>query len=155
MTCETICVEMPCEQAAELYRFCSEHRLTLDELVDQFLRWCVREPEAFMEWYEKCEKEEPSPMNRTPGMPEITQDELIAHIEDENFLRVYGNPVLVRSNDGAHDCVLMSVEYYERMERKLKEMKERICALCDAGMESEEENSDGQGHSYRTGTKDE
>ena len=50
MTYETICVEMPCEQAAELYRFFSEHRVTLDELVDQFLRWCIREPEAFMEW---------------------------------------------------------------------------------------------------------
>ena len=68
MAYETICVEMPCEQAAELYRFCSEHRLTLDELVDQFLRWCIREPDAFREWYEKCEKEEPCPMNRTPGM---------------------------------------------------------------------------------------
>ena len=32
MAYETICIEMPCEQAAELYRFCSEHRLTLDEL---------------------------------------------------------------------------------------------------------------------------
>lgn len=155
MAYETICIEMPCEQAVELYRFCSEHRVTLDELVDQFLRWCIREPKAFMEWYEKCKKEEPSPMNRTPGMSEITQDELIAHIEDENFLRVYGNPVWVRSNNGTHDCVLMSIEYYERMERQLKEMKERIRALCDADMESEEENSDGQGHSYRTGTKDE
>ena len=50
MAYETICIEMPCEQAAELYRFCSEHRLTLDELVDQFLRWCIRVPDAFMEW---------------------------------------------------------------------------------------------------------
>lgn len=155
MAYETIYIEMPCEQAAELYRFCSEHRVTLDELVDQFLRWCIREPEAFREWYEKCEKEEPCPMNRTPGMPEITQDELIAHIEDENFLRVYGNPVWVRSRDGTHDCVLMSIEYYERMERQLKKMKERIRALCDADMESEEGNSDGQGHSCSTGTKDE
>ena len=94
-------------------------------------------------------------MNRTPGMSEITQAELIAHIEDENFLRVYGNPVWIRSNDGPHDCVLMSIEYYERMERQMKEMKERIRALCDADMESEEENSDGQGYSYSTGTKDE
>ena len=47
---------MPCEQAAELYRFCSEHRVTLDELVDQFLRWCIREPKALMEWYEKCKR---------------------------------------------------------------------------------------------------
>lgn len=149
MTYETICVEMPCEQAAELYRFCSEHRVTLDELVDQFLRWCIREPDAFMEWYEKCDKEKLFPMNRELGMPEI------AHIEDENFLRVYGNPVWIRPNDGEHDCVLMSIEYYERMERQLKEMKERIRALCDADVESEEENSDGQGHSYSTGTKDE
>ena len=94
-------------------------------------------------------------MNRTPGMPEITQDGLIAHIEDENFLRVYGNPVWIRSNDGELDCVLMSIEYFERMERQMKEMKERIRALCDADMESEEENSDGQGHSCSTGTKDE
>ena len=36
-----------------------------------------------------------------------------------------------------------------------EEMKERIRALCDADMESKEENSDGQGHSCSTGTKDE
>lgn len=66
MAYETICVEMPCEQAAELYRFCSEHRVTLDELVDQFLRWCIREPEAFMKWYEKCEK--PANKKSSPKM---------------------------------------------------------------------------------------
>lgn len=50
-------------------------------------------------------------------MPEITEDELVAHIEDDDFLLVYGNPVLIRSKDGQHDCVLMSVEYYERQLR--------------------------------------
>lgn len=155
MTYETICIEMSWEEAAAVYRYCSEHRITLDELVDQFLHWCIREPEAFRKWYEECKREEaalPITARESLNMPEITQQELIAHIEDENFLRVYGNPVLVRSDDGKCDCVLMSVEYFERMERRIRALEARICELS-AGDGKEAEDR-GQGHSCGAGEKD-
>ena len=62
-------------------------------------------------------------------MPEITEEELVAHIEDDDFLLVYGNPVLIRSKDGKHDCVLMSIEYYERRKRLYEEQKEKLSAM--------------------------
>lgn len=137
MAYETISIEMSWKEAAAVYRYCSEHRITLDELVDQFLRWCIREPEAFKKWYEECGWEEAaSPITaREPlNMPEITQRELIAHIEDENFLRVYGNPALIRSDDGKCDCVLISVEYFERMEKRIQALEAQICELSAKNM---------------------
>ena len=94
MSSVTVNIEMPCDQAAEIYRLCSEWRITLDELVDQFMRWCIREPEAFKTWY--CENRhllDEQTMARKPdrrqlNMPEITEDELVAHIEDDDFLLV-------------------------------------------------------------------
>ena len=128
MSLITIPIEMPCDQAAEIYRLCSERRITLDELVDQFMRWCIREPEAFKAWYGENRhllNEQPmalKPEHRRLDMPEITEDELVAHIEDDDFLLVYGNPILIRSKDGRHDCVLMSIEYYERQQRMIEQI---------------------------------
>ena len=146
MSSVTVNIEMPCDQAAELYRFCSERRVTLDELVDQFMRWCIREPEAFKTWY--CKNRhllDEQTMARKPdrrqlNMPEITEDELVAHIEDDDFLLVYGNPILIRSKDGRHDCVLMSIEYYERQQR----MTEQVSAMIDesiSGMNEQRKES--------------
>lgn len=64
-------------------------------------------------------------------MPEISEDELIAHIEDDDFVKVYGNPILIRSKDGNHDCVLMTIEYYERQIRLLEEMEAAIQKMAD------------------------
>ena len=146
MSSVTVNIEMPCDQAAELYRFCSERRVTLDELVDQFMRWCIREPEAFKAWYGENRHllDEPpvvrKPDRRQLNMPEITEDELAAHIEDYDFLLVYGNPILIRSKDGRHDCVLMSIEYYERQQK----MIEQIVAMTDesvSGMSEQRKES--------------
>lgn len=59
-------------------------------------------------------------------MPEISEDELVAHIEDDDFFMVYGNPVLIRSKDGNHDCVFMSVGFYNRHIKRLEEMEAAI-----------------------------
>lgn len=59
-------------------------------------------------------------------MPEISEEELVAHIEDEDFIKVYGNPILIRSKDGKHDCVIMTIEYYERWIKRLKEFEANI-----------------------------
>lgn len=52
MEFETINIKIPSNEAVELYRFCSEKRFTLDELVEQFMLWCVRELEVAKTWYE-------------------------------------------------------------------------------------------------------
>ena len=47
---------------------------------------------------------------------------------DDDFSLVYGNPVLIRSKDGKYDCVLMSIEYYNRRKRLYEEQKEKLSA---------------------------
>lgn len=68
-------------------------------------------------------------MKKRLYMPEISEDELVAHIEDDDFLEVYGNPVIIRSKDGNHDCVLMSMKYYERIQKELEQMEKTIAEL--------------------------
>ena len=116
MPYETINIELPTDEAVKLFRLCSENRITVDELVDQFLRWCIANPDEMREWFEKNKHLlKTRKIKRNLNMPEITEDELVAHIEDDNFLNLYGNPVIIRGKDGHPDCVLMSIEYYERM----------------------------------------
>ena len=44
----------------------------------------------------------------------ISQQELCGHIEEEDFLLRYGNPVAIKADDGTV-LLLMAIEYYERM----------------------------------------
>lgn len=60
-------------------------------------------------------------------MAELSEEELADHIEDSDFFQVYGNPVLVRSKKGReHDCVIMSLQYYERLKNIGIQLCERI-----------------------------
>lgn len=70
-------------------------------------------------------------MKRYLNMPEISEDELIAHIEDDDFLEVYGNPVIIRGKDGHKDCVLMSIKYFERMQNELARMEDQIAGMIE------------------------
>ena len=70
-------------------------------------------------------------MKKYLNMPEITEDEFVAHIEDDDFLEVYGNPVIIRGKDGHHDCVLMSIKYFERIQNKLERMEEQIAEMVN------------------------
>lgn len=47
-------------------------------------------------------------------MMEITTQEMIEHIEDDNFFKVYGNPVKIITEKN-RIYVLMSYELYEKM----------------------------------------
>ena len=47
-------------------------------------------------------------------IPEISADEFRACEDQDDFLRRYGNPVMIRSN-GQRDVVCMAREYYERL----------------------------------------
>ncbi len=49
-----------------------------------------------------------------PQMNTITQQELCDYIEEDDFLLKYGNPVIIKCDDG-RQLVCMAIEYYERM----------------------------------------
>lgn len=49
-----------------------------------------------------------------PPINMISQQELCGHIEEEDFLLRYGNPVAIKADDGTV-LLLMAIEYYERM----------------------------------------
>lgn len=51
---------------------------------------------------------------KLPSINSITQQEFIDHIEDDDFLLKYGNPVAVLLEDG-RVLTCMAIEYYERM----------------------------------------
>ena len=59
---------------------------------------------------------------KLPGINEITQQEFCSHIEDDDFLYKYGNPVAIQAEDGSI-LVCMAIEYYERMIGKTIENK--------------------------------
>ena len=52
----------------------------------------------------------------------ITQQELCDHIEDDDFLLRYGNPIAIKTDDGSI-VLLMAIEYYERMTGEKMEIK--------------------------------
>ena len=51
---------------------------------------------------------------KLPEINMITQQEFCDHIEDDDFLLRYGNPVAVKGDDG-RVLICMAVAYYERM----------------------------------------
>ncbi len=59
---------------------------------------------------------------KLPGINEITQQEFCSHIEDDDFLYKYGNPVAIQAEDSSI-LVCMAIEYYERMTGKTIENK--------------------------------
>ena len=59
---------------------------------------------------------------KLPGINVITQQEFCSHIEDDDFLYKYGNPVASQAEDGSI-LVCMAIEYYERMTGKTIENK--------------------------------
>ncbi len=58
-----------------------------------------------------------------PHINMISQQELCSHIEDDDFMLRYGNPVAIKADDGTV-LVLMAIEYYERMTGKMVDIKE-------------------------------
>lgn len=64
-------------------------------------------------------------MEKRLFMPEISEEEFLEHIEDDEFFKVYGNPVIIRSKDGKHDCVFVSIEYYERIQRLRQKLEKK------------------------------
>ncbi len=62
-------------------------------------------------------------MMNLPHINMISQQDLSDHIEDDDFLLRYGNPMAIKAADGTV-LVLMAIEYYERMTGKTVDIKE-------------------------------
>ena len=60
-----------------------------------------------------------------PNVNTITQREFLDHIEDDDFLLKYGNPVAVLVEDGSV-LMCMAIEYYERMTGRKVEIPEEL-----------------------------
>lgn len=50
-------------------------------------------------------------------LPTMTQEEYVEYIENEDFFRKFGNPVIIRAESG-DDCVAMSVQLYDRIAKR-------------------------------------
>ena len=60
-----------------------------------------------------------------PFINMISQQEFCEHIEDDDFLRRYGNPVAIRS-EGGSILICMAIEYYERLTGQKIEIKTEV-----------------------------
>lgn len=54
---------------------------------------------------------------KLPSINVISQQEFYSHIEDDDFLCKYGNPVAIQAEDGSI-LVCMAIVYYKRMTGK-------------------------------------
>lgn len=62
---------------------------------------------------------------KLPSVNTITQREFLDHIEDDDFLLKYWNPVAILTDDGSV-LMCMAIEYYERMTGKKIEIPEEL-----------------------------
>lgn len=54
-------------------------------------------------------------MDYSLKMPTISVKELVEHIEEEDFFLKYGNPILIKGENGIPDTVIMSAKFYNRL----------------------------------------
>lgn len=62
---------------------------------------------------------------KLPSINMISQKEFCDHIEDDDFLRRYGNPVAIQSEDGSI-LICMATEYYERLTGQKLDIKTEV-----------------------------
>ena len=74
-------------------------------------------------------------MNNWDKLPRITEDEFVAHLDDDNFFEEYGNPVVILSKEHG-ELVCMSYAYHERLHREIEAAQE---AASEASMPTDQE----------------
>lgn len=52
-------------------------------------------------------------------LPRITEEEFVAHLEEDSFFCEYGNPVVIQTREHG-ELICMSYAYYERLQRELE-----------------------------------
>lgn len=74
------------------------------------------------------------------SLPFVTEKEFTEHIGEDDFLKKYGNPVLIHTDKG-EELVCISFELYNRM----RELGGRKPVTLDELQEEASGNSDGEG----------
>lgn len=64
-------------------------------------------------------------MNKWDRLPRITEDEFVAHLDDNHFFEEYGNPVVIQSKEHG-ELVCMSYAYHERMHKEIEAAQEAV-----------------------------
>lgn len=64
-------------------------------------------------------------MNKWDRLPRITEDEFVAHLDDDHFFEEYGNPVVIQSKEHG-ELVCMSYAYHERMHKEIEAAREAV-----------------------------
>ena len=64
-------------------------------------------------------------MDRWDRLPRITEDDFVAHLDDDNFFEEYGNPVVIQSKEHG-ELVCMSYAYHEWMHREIEAAQEAV-----------------------------
>lgn len=64
-------------------------------------------------------------MNKWDRLPRITEDDFVAHLDDDDFFEAYGNPVVIQSKVHG-ELVCMSYAYHERMHREIEAAQEAV-----------------------------
>ena len=64
-------------------------------------------------------------MDRWDRLPRITEDDFVAHLDDDNFFEEYGNPVVIQSKEHG-ELVCMSYAYHERMHKEIEAAREAV-----------------------------
>ena len=78
---------------------------------------CIPEYKEHKRLVEERTREDIRQMLMETYLPTMTQKEFAEHIEDNDFFRKYGNPVIIRTASG-DDCVAMSAQLYDRIAEK-------------------------------------
>lgn len=64
-------------------------------------------------------------MNKLDRLPRISEDEFVAHLDDDSFFEEYGNPVVIQSKEHG-ELVCMSYAYHERIHREIEAAQEAV-----------------------------
>ena len=66
-------------------------------------------------------------MSNSLRMPELTEEEFVAHMQEDDFCLRYGNPVYIRRKDGG-GLICMSYKMYERIQEEIDELQSKLTA---------------------------
>lgn len=66
-------------------------------------------------------------IHESHGLPRITEEEFVAHLEEDSFFCEYGNPVVIQSKEHG-ELICMSYAYYERLQRELEAARAAVSA---------------------------
>lgn len=66
-------------------------------------------------------------IHESNALPRITEEEFVAHLEEDSFFSEYGNPVIIQTREHG-ELICMSYAYHERLQRELEAARAAVSA---------------------------